>query len=219
MQILSSHLHPAITAMCQMSTHKHTGSPWGRLPLLLSLCIFVSFYFSPCLFCLTLITLDFIFVSFIFSELLNFIRKNSNGNKRINIAHAWRKKDFIFSRWVSVPPGCSLLPPAHSTHCYIILFSWMSRFSAFHLIILYLEKHFQTPTAYKIDVQALWSRIQESQWSQNQIDYILCSRRWRNSVQSAKTRPGVDCNSDHEFFVAKFRLRLKKVGKGHSGKT
>ena len=27
----------------------------------------------------------------------------------------------------------------------------------------------------------------------NQIDYILCSQRWRNSIQSAKTRPGADC--------------------------
>ena len=28
---------------------------------------------------------------------------------------------------------------------------------------------------------------------QNQIDYILCSQRWRSSIQSAKTRPGADC--------------------------
>ena len=34
---------------------------------------------------------------------------------------------------------------------------------------------------------------------QNQIDYILCSQRWRGSIQSAKTRPGADCGSDHEF--------------------
>ena len=27
---------------------------------------------------------------------------------------------------------------------------------------------------------------------QNQIVYILCSRRWRSSIQSAKTRPGAD---------------------------
>ena len=27
----------------------------------------------------------------------------------------------------------------------------------------------------------------------NQIDYILCSQRWRNSIQSANTRPGADC--------------------------
>ena len=47
----------------------------------------------------------------------------------------------------------------------------------------------------------------------NQIDYILCSQRWRSSIQSAKTRPGADCGSDHELLIAKFRLKLKKVEK------
>ena len=47
----------------------------------------------------------------------------------------------------------------------------------------------------------------------NQIDYILCSQRWRSSIQSAKTRPGADCGSDYEVLIAKFRLKLKKVGK------
>ena len=46
-----------------------------------------------------------------------------------------------------------------------------------------------------------------------EIDYILCSQRWRSSIQSAKTRPGADSGSDHEFLIAKFRLKLKKVGK------
>ena len=46
----------------------------------------------------------------------------------------------------------------------------------------------------------------------NQIDYILCSQRWRISIQSAKTRLGADCGSDHELLIAKFRLKLKKVG-------
>ena len=32
-------------------------------------------------------------------------------------------------------------------------------------------------------------------------------------IQSAKTRPGADCGSHHEFLIAKFRLKLKKVGK------
>src|SRR5574337_1011834 len=45
------------------------------------------------------------------------------------------------------------------------------------------------------------------------FDYILCSQRWRSSIQSAKTRPGADCGSDHELLIAKFRLKLKKVGK------
>ena len=45
------------------------------------------------------------------------------------------------------------------------------------------------------------------------FDYILCSQRWRSSIQSAKTRPGADCGSDHELLIAKFRLALKKEGK------
>ena len=47
----------------------------------------------------------------------------------------------------------------------------------------------------------------------NQIDYILCNQRRRSSIQSAKTRLGADCGSDHELFIAKFRLKLKKIGK------
>ena len=47
----------------------------------------------------------------------------------------------------------------------------------------------------------------------NQIDYVLCSQRWRSSIQSATTRLGADCGSDHELLIAKFRLKLKKVGK------
>ena len=33
------------------------------------------------------------------------------------------------------------------------------------------------------------------------------------AIQSAKTRPGADCGSDHELLIAKFRLKLKKLGK------
>ena len=42
----------------------------------------------------------------------------------------------------------------------------------------------------------------------NQTEYIFCSQRWRSSIQSAKTRLGADCGSDHEFLIAKFRLKL-----------
>ena len=42
----------------------------------------------------------------------------------------------------------------------------------------------------------------------NQTAYILCCQRLRSSIQSAKTRPGADCGSDHELLIAKFRLKL-----------
>ena len=32
-------------------------------------------------------------------------------------------------------------------------------------------------------------------------------------MQSAKTRPGADCDSNHEFLIAKFRFKKKKVEK------
>ena len=46
----------------------------------------------------------------------------------------------------------------------------------------------------------------------NHIDYILCSQRWRSSIQSAKQDQELT-GSDHELLIAKFRLKLKKVGK------
>ena len=53
-----------------------------------------------------------------------------------------------------------------------------------------------------------------TRWSiGNQTDYIPCSQIWRGFIQSAKTRPGADCGSDHEVLIAKIRLKLKKVGK------
>ena len=59
--------------------------------------------------------------------------------------------------------------------------------------------------------------VDDIRWSdgqyQNWVDYTLYSQRWRSSIQSAKTRPGANCGSDHELLIAKFKLQLKKVGK------
>ena len=44
-------------------------------------------------------------------------------------------------------------------------------------------------------------------------DYIPCSWRWRNCIQSAKTRPGADCGSDNQLLIVKFRLKPQKAGK------
>ena len=57
----------------------------------------------------------------------------------------------------------------------------------------------------------LYTRTAPNGQHRYQIDYILCSQRWRSSVLSAKTRPGADCGSDHELLIAKFRLKLKKI--------
>ena len=40
---------------------------------------------------------------------------------------------------------------------------------------------------------------------------LFYGQRWRSSTQSAKTRLAADSGSDHEFLIAKFRLKLKKV--------
>ena len=32
---------------------------------------------------------------------------------------------------------------------------------------------------------------------QNEIDYILCSQRWKSSIQSTKAKLGANCGSDH----------------------
>ena len=53
-----------------------------------------------------------------------------------------------------------------------------------------------------------------TRWSTPKSDWLYSLQpRWRSSIQSAKTRPGADCGSDHELLIAKFRLKLKKVGK------
>ena len=54
-----------------------------------------------------------------------------------------------------------------------------------------------------------WTTPDGQYW--NQIDYILCSQKWRRSIQSAKTRLGADCGSDHELLTVKFRLKESRV--------
>ena len=42
---------------------------------------------------------------------------------------------------------------------------------------------------------------------------ILFAAKEGETIHSAKTRLGADCGSDHELLIAKFRLKLKKLGK------
>ena len=66
-----------------------------------------------------------------------------------------------------------------------------------------------------LTIQEMTPHMDTTKWSipKTQTDYILCSQRWRSSIQSAKSRPGASYGSDHELLIAKFRLKVKKVGK------
>ena len=68
-------------------------------------------------------------------------------------------------------------------------------------------------TFFQLHKRRLYTWASSDGQYQNHIVYILISQRWRSSIQSAKTRLGADCGSGHELLIAKFRLKLKKVGK------
>ena len=70
-----------------------------------------------------------------------------------------------------------------------------------------------TNTLFQQHKRRLYTWTSSDGQHQNQIDYVLCSQRWRGSIQSTKIRLGADCGSDHELLITKFRLKLKKVGK------
>ena len=51
--------------------------------------------------------------------------------------------------------------------------------------------------------------IDITRWSILKSDCVLCSQRWRSSIELAKIRPGADCGSDYELYITKFRFKLK----------
>ena len=118
---------------------------------------------------------------------------------------------------VHLTPPCS--PKlSYSLSLWVSLFwtlpvSGIIKYVVFRVWLLLLSVMLFTNTLFQQNKRRLytWTSPDGQHW--NQIDYILCSQRWRSSIQSAKTRPGADCCSDHELLIAKFRLKLKKVGK------
>ena len=68
-------------------------------------------------------------------------------------------------------------------------------------------------TLFQQHKRRLYTWISPDGQHRNQTGYILGSQRWRSSIESAKTRLGADCGSDHELLIANFRPKLKKVGK------
>ena len=68
-----------------------------------------------------------------------------------------------------------------------------------------------TNTLFKQPNRRLYTWTSPDGNSRNQIDYIICQRRWKSSVLSVKTRPGADCGTDHELLEAKLSVRFKKL--------
>ena len=68
-------------------------------------------------------------------------------------------------------------------------------------------------TLFQQHKKRLYTWISPDGQYRNQTDYILCSRRWRRSIQSAKTGLEADCSSDHELLIPQSRLKQKKVRK------
>ncbi|CAM4847582.1 unnamed protein product, partial [Rotaria magnacalcarata] len=72
---------------------------------------------------------------------------------------------------------------------------------------------FITNTCFQQPKRRLYTWTSSNGQYKNQIDYILCSQRWRSSIQLAKTRRDADCGSDHELLIAKFQMKLKTKSK------
>ena len=114
--------------------------------------------------------------------------------------------------WAPTNPGSSSF--SILSFCLFMLFMGFSRQEYWSgLPFPSPVDHILSDTLFQQHKRRLYTWTSPDGQHQNQIDYILCSQRWRSSIQSTKTRPGADCGSDHELIIATFRLKLKKVGK------
>ena len=65
-------------------------------------------------------------------------------------------------------------------------------------------------TLFQQHERRLYIRTSPDGQQRYQIVYILCSQRWRSSIQSAKVRPRADCGSGNELLIAIFAGSSKK---------
>ena len=119
----------------------------------------------------------------------------------------------LFKFWSTPGWHCWHLGQAFTQLCYRQIWPWSIEWSRTRLIEFCQENTLVIPnTSFQQHKRRLYKWTSPDGQYQNQIDYILCSQRCRSSIQSAKTRLGADCGSDHELLSGKFRLKLKKVG-------
>ena len=124
-----------------------------------------------------------------------------------NLLELTPQKDvlFIIGNW-NVKVGSQETPGVTGKFGLGVQNSWLTEFCPENALVI-------ANTFFQQHKRRLYIWTSPDGQYQNQIDYILCSQKWRSSIQSTKTRPGADCGSDHELLIAKFRLKLKKVGK------
>ena len=70
-------------------------------------------------------------------------------------------------------------------------------------------------TLFQQHKRRLYTWISHDGQYQIRLIIFFCSQRWRSSIHQQKKRLGAYCGSDHELLIAKFRLKLKKVGESH----
>ena len=80
-------------------------------------------------------------------------------------------------------------PVLYSRFLLIIYFIHCSEFCKENALVI-------ANTLFQQHKKRLYTWTSPDDQHQNQIDYILCSQRWRSSIKSAETRPGADCGSD-----------------------
>ena len=73
------------------------------------------------------------------------------------------------------------------------------------------HKVFITNTWFEHKMSALHTWTSPDDNTTNQIDYILASQRYRNTILNSKVYPGADCSSDHNLLVTRLRTRVNKI--------
>ena len=68
-----------------------------------------------------------------------------------------------------------------------------------------------TNTLFQHHPRHLYTWIAPDRKTRNQIDYIIFSKKWKNCLKNVRTRPGADCNSDHQLLTVDIKIKLKKI--------
>uniref|UniRef100_W5MYU0 Reverse transcriptase domain-containing protein n=1 Tax=Lepisosteus oculatus TaxID=7918 RepID=W5MYU0_LEPOC len=78
------------------------------------------------------------------------------------------------------------------------------------------ENHFRVSNTWFMQPKhCLYTWTAPNGQHRNQIDYILCSQRWKSSVLTIKTFHGADCGSDHELLVTTFKVKFCNIKQEH----